>query len=253
MTSRTLRRLLALLIVTQIGSVYLVYRYWQRANILDAYTRLTYAQQGEDLVIGNVFDYLGLRVDSYLDVGAWDPVKDSNTYLFYRQGARGVLVEPNPYYVERLRADRPEDTVLAVGVGIDGQREAPYFVVDDGNTGWNTFSEVQAAEIRATGKTVREIRLPLVPLNEILVEHFADKNRSLDLLSIDVEGLDLAILRTLDFDRFRPKVICAETKQLTTNGQIEELIEFVRSKGYELRGATFVNSIFVDRALLDRR
>lgn len=252
MRSRILAWLVAVLLVAQAASGYLIHRTWQRANLREAYTRLTYAQHAEDLVIATVFEYLGSRVETYLDVGAWDPVHDSNTYLFYRAGARGVLVEANPDYAQRLRDARPGDTVLAVGMGGDERREAPYFVVEDGSSGWNTFSAGQAAQIRATGKSVRETRLPMVPVNEVLEEHFGRTQRPLDLLSIDVEGLDLAILQSWDFERYRPKVICAETKQLTTNGQVEELIELVLSKGYELRAATFVNSIFVDRAWIER-
>src|SRR6185369_13784792 len=69
----------------------------------------SYAQQGEDLVVKNVLAVLGISTPSYLDIGAHHPVKSSNTYLFYRGGGRGVLVEPNPTYVKLLREQRKED------------------------------------------------------------------------------------------------------------------------------------------------
>jgi hypothetical protein len=86
-------------------------------------------------------------------------------------------------------------------------------------------------------------------VNRVIVEHLA--GRAPDLLSIDTEGLDLAILRALDFARFRPRVVCAETSEV--DGSVDqELIDLMRAKGYDVRGGTFVNTIFVDGAITKR-
>ena len=63
-----------------------------------AHANFSYSQQGEDLIILDIFRHLRLKRPSYLDIGAWEPVKSNNTYLFYRLGSRGVLVEPNPVF-----------------------------------------------------------------------------------------------------------------------------------------------------------
>ena len=60
------------------------------------------AQQGEDLVVRSLCEHLELALRTYLDIGANDPVIGSNTYLPYLDGARGVLVEPNPLHCRRL-------------------------------------------------------------------------------------------------------------------------------------------------------
>jgi hypothetical protein len=58
--------------------------------------------------------------------------------------------------------------------------------------------------------------------------------------------MDLDILKTLDFERFRPDVICVETAKLPSNAVDVEILRFLESKRYSARGATFINTIFVD-------
>ena len=77
----------------------------------------------------------------------------------------------------------------------------------------NTFSKEEADHVvRKTAgnvKILEVVKMPLVNINEVLDKHF--KGGAPDFLSIDVEGLDLSILKTLDYKRHRPKVICVET------------------------------------------
>jgi len=206
-----------------------------------------YSQHAEDIVVRTIFAFLQRPLRTYLDIGAWDPVIDNNTYLFYTAGARGVLIEPNPHYVEKIRGKRPGDTVLAVGVGFDGSKSADYYMIGDGKTGLNTFSEEQA---KSHGDYTK-VEMPLITMGEVLDSHFGKQNRNLDFLSIDVEGLDLIILKTMDFDKYRPIVICVETLKVNSRQTIPEIERFLESKGYVVRGATFVNTIFVDSKLLN--
>ena len=211
-------------------------------------TNLSFAQNGEDRVVASLFEYLEIDKPSYLDIGAYEPIVGSNTYLFYRRGARGVLVEPNVDCVPRLRSKRPDDTVLNIGVGLTADRSADFYRLTLPQR--NTFDKTEAEQVvrDSGGKvTIREVvKMPLVPVNEVLAEHFP--GRAPDFLSIDVEGLDYPILKTYDFAKYRPKVICSE---LRSNGRTnEEAVAFLRDKGYNVQGMTFPNVIFVDRAIM---
>jgi len=208
--------------------------------------RLSYAQQGEDLVLHAVFERLGIARPRYLDIGAFHPTVSSNTFWFYVRGSRGVLVEPNPTMAELLRKARPHDVVLAVGVSVDDRTEADYYVLRD-RPQLNTFSREQADRYVAEagpGTIEKVVKMPLRAVNDILAEHFADAPP--DLVSVDVEGLDLPLLQTLDFSRFRPAVLCVETLVYGTSEQRDPTIELLRGHGYEVRAGTFVNTIFVD-------
>jgi len=190
-------------------------------------------------------DVLRVSQPSYVDIGAADPVRGSNTYLLYCTGGRGVLVEPNPAYVEKLKQRRPEDVVVAAGVGIGAAREADYYVIRD-HPPLNTFSPEVVADLRVElgGDPVeRVVKMPLVPVNEVIATHLG---KPPDLLSVDVEGLDLPILRTLDFARWRPGAIIAETIRPGSPGVNRELVAFVVSRRYVVRGGSPVNTIFVD-------
>jgi FkbM family methyltransferase len=211
----------------------------------------SFAQSGEDLVANYMLKILGIARPSYLDIGAYKPIEQSNTYLFYLQGGRGVLVEPNVALCEQLTEVRPEDKVLNVGIGISTQKEADYYVLNE--AALNTFDRDDADQaVQRSNGTVRlerVIRMPLVNINEVLAQHFASTP---DFLSIDTEGLDLPILQTLDFERHRPIVICAETQTVGTPINNPAIADLVTSKGYEVRGQTFVNTLFVDKLKLQR-
>jgi len=209
----------------------------------------SFAQSGEDLIVVFIFRYLKIRSITYLDVGAYDPIRMSNTYLLYKLGFRGVLVEPNVTMCERLRAVRPEDRTLAAGIGVTAVREADYYVMTEPS--WNTFSKEEAEhQAKATGGTIsiREVvKMPLLNINDVMHEHCKGAPA---FLSVDAEGLHLAILKTIDFSRFRPKVICAETLVSGTNRMMFEIPAFLETQGYVVRGETFPNTIFVDSRLL---
>lgn len=210
----------------------------------------SYAQQGEDLVVGSIL--ADLRIDNkarFLDIGAHHPIRSNNTYLFYTVGYRGVLVEPNPYYVDLIKKHRPEDTVLPVGIGIDDQTEADYYVIR-GDGQLNTFSKAQADahERENKGAIERVEKRQLVRLDKVLEKHFSAGAPA--FVSMDVEGLDLAILKTLDFDRWRPAVFCIETATVT--GDIDAgIAALLQEKGYVIRGGSAVNTVFVDKKRLE--
>jgi FkbM family methyltransferase len=210
----------------------------------------SYAQQGEDLVISNLFSLLNITAKpTYLDVGAFDPIVHSNTYLMYRAGGHGVLVEPNPAKVAHLREVRPRDVTLNIGVGLAaGSSTADYYVIGGPSQGlFNTFSKEDAELVQRNSNGLHHIdqvmKLPLENINSIMQQHLGGAP---NFLSIDTEGMDLDILKTLDFQRYRPDVICVETLEVGSDHVEVEILRFLESKGYSARGATFVNTIFVD-------
>jgi hypothetical protein len=82
----------------------------------------------------------------------------------------------------------------------------------------------------------------------VLNEHFPGGGP--DLLSIDIESLDLAVLKTIDFSTHRPKVICTETVVPLDIAMEPETTSFLASLGYAPRGMTFPNTIYLDMRLL---
>jgi hypothetical protein len=159
-----------------------------------------------------------------------------------------VLVEPNVALTSKLQRKRPGDTVLVAGIGIDETPEADYFVLSDDEL--NTFDKDQADRLtrETSTKLLKVVKMPLVNINRVIADQFG--GAAPDLISIDIEGLDYAVLKTLDYTRFRPKIICAETLITATMKHNPETLALLAEKGYELRGMTHPNTLFVDKRAL---
>jgi FkbM family methyltransferase len=206
----------------------------------------SYAQCGEDLMLSFAFAALGITDPSYLDIGANDPVRLSNTYLFYRQGCSGVCVEPNPFLAEAIRKRRPRDTVLNVGIGIESHRKQPLYVMS--NSGFSTFLADFAREVQSYGHNEVEqvLSIPIMDINTVIEQHFVSCPH---LVSIDTEGLDLSIVGSFDFQRFRPLAFCVETltySEQNSERKLHEIIELMTAQGYMVYADTYINTVFIE-------
>jgi hypothetical protein len=212
--------------------------------------RISYSQAGEDMVAHYFFAHLKLKEITYLDIGAYEPIQINNTYHFYQVGGRGVLVEPNVGLTPKLRSVRPRDTVLEAGIGIGKPSVADFYVMS--SPSWSTFDKAEAEhQTRVSGGavTIREVRkIPLLNVNDVMAEHFGGKAPS--FVSIDAEGWHFAILKSIDFKRFRPAAVCVETLVSGEARTLPEIPAFMTRQGYVARGGSFVNTIFVDTRLL---
>jgi FkbM family methyltransferase len=206
----------------------------------------SFSQAGEDVIVHYLFHQLKIAQPYYLDIGVNFPVAGNNTYFFYNRGCKGVCIEPDPSLYELIKKSRPKDIIINAGIGFDDSKNAEFYIFPHPYTGWNTFSKEEAeSRQQQTGVHVKEIKtLPLKSINEVIAANF---NPHPNFISIDVEGLDLAILQTLDFEKFKPEVICAETITFSMDNKEEkrnDIIEFLKSKGYFVFADTHINTIF---------
>ncbi len=214
----------------------------KEAELRDAHS--SFAQNGEDLILRQALqDTCKVAKPDYMDIGAWDPIQGSNTYFFYREGSRGVLVEPNPGFCDKLEQVRTGDTVVRAGIRGQGYpAESDYYMFGDSQL--NTFDK-EVAKQRGGGNAVK---MPLLDVNKVMADHF---HAPPALLSIDAEGMDLPILKTLDFVAWRPKVIIAEAWSGKNGLNFDaDIMSFLAAKGFTFRGGTMVNAVFIDRKLL---
>lgn len=211
--------------------------------------RVSYSQCGEDMIARFVFDALKIARPSYLDIGAHHPTYLNNTYAFYEAGSSGVNIEPDPDLFARFPEERPRDTNLNIGIG-EAAAELTFHVMSARTL--NTFSaeEARAATEKGRATIERTLQLPVRPVGEVLGEHFAQA--APDFLSLDVEGLDLAILKAWDFSRWRPRLACVETIVYAGGrggGQRDDIAAHLQDCGYFAYAHTHVNTLFVDRAV----
>ncbi|MCF7821484.1 MAG: FkbM family methyltransferase, partial [Mariprofundaceae bacterium] len=132
--------------------------------------------------------------------------------------------------------------------------ELPFYIMSAPTL--NTFSEADARAAEAQGRVRIKQVLPVKvrPINSVLEEALPDS--PLDFLSIDVEGLDFAILSSMDFSRWHPKVICAETitySEQNRGKKLPEIASLLHDAGYRPYADTHINTIFVDRHIIEAR
>jgi FkbM family methyltransferase len=226
---------------------------FQMTQFTESHSYPSYSQAGEDRVIFYLFERMG-KVEGlrYADIGAAVPAGHNNTYLFYALGGSGVLAEADPVYLPAYTSVRPKDLVEQVAVVPNRMRDkgtVTFYRMND--RGWSTVLVDRVATARSLGKCgdkLESFEVPCVTINELLEKHFSDGN--LDLLSIDIEGVDLEVLSELDFSRFIPKVIVVENScNPLSVGNLSNNIT-TNIKDYQLFASTYINSIFVNESCL---
>jgi FkbM family methyltransferase len=207
----------------------------------------SYSQSGEDIIMLRLLNKLKICKASYLDIGASDPIKLNNTYLLYKSGCSGVLVEPNPVLADRIKRKRKRDNVIQAGVGISSSQKADFYVMS--NPFLSTFDKKIASKQAEQDNVSIDniIQIPLFEINDIIRKNF---DNCPDVISLDIEGLDLEVLKSFAFEAYKPAVFCLETL-VCCDGDEEskrtELIDLVCSHGYLAFADTYINTIFVDK------
>lgn len=168
-------------------------------------TMISYAQNGEDVVLGRLFK--NQLFGRYIDIGAADPVIDSVTKHFYDLGWRGVNVEPDPRFAARLEDARPGDVNLRVAVSARAGKAALH-VATDSHQGLSTLDSDDADRILGTHQTIIEVATITL---EMLFEQCADG--PVDFLKVDVEGHEREVLAGANWELYRPRVLVIEATE----------------------------------------
>lgn len=163
---------------------------------------ISYAQNAEDVVLDRVFS--GQQHGFYIDVGAWDPEKDSVTKHFYLSGWRGINIEPTNEYHARLVMARPEDINIKVAVGLQRQKAKFIEYTDSGLSTLKEIHDRESIERRNLDLSTKEIEIDVVPLSEITAQHAPHE---VDFLKINVEGAERSVIESAEWRAFRPRAI----------------------------------------------
>jgi FkbM family methyltransferase len=215
------------------------------SSVDDKYKKISFSQCGEDLIVKFIFDCLGIKNPSYIDIGAHHPYYISNSALFYKNGCRGINIEPDPTLFKGFSKYRKEDNNLNIGIS-DSNGELDFYIISSPTL--NTFSKEEALKYNHEGNyTIKEIvKIEVKTLKDVLDE--CSNGVFPQYLSVDAEGVDEIIIKDIDFENNYPIVICIETISFSTSGngiKNTELINFIIDKGYMLYADTHINSIFV--------
>ena len=220
---------------------------WYRSKLQrlrDSYSTPSFSQCGEDIIVDYLFRLRGIEQPSYIDIGAYHPFVLSNTARFHERGCRGVNVDPNPNAICLFKKHRKEDINLNVGIS-DRGGESDFFLMEDRTL--STFSPSERDHLENHGQRRAGVeKMQLMTLPEVIDRYCGGIFP--DFMSLDVEGMELPILRSIDFEKCFPKVICVEISEYSPVGagmRRTELVDFLLSRDYYEYAHANLNAIMV--------
>jgi FkbM family methyltransferase len=208
----------------------------------EKWARMSYAQEGEDLVLDRLLE--GVQNGFYVDVGSHHPFRFSNTYLFYCRGWKGICIDPLPGTVQLFARWRPKDIAIELGVSETGS-QLRYYMFNE--PAMNTFDPVIAKERDGLSqyKIIDEKQVETKPLSTIL-DQYMDSEQHIDILTVDVEGLDLQVLRSNDWSKYRPKYVVAECLETDFMKLLNDpLVAYLKTQEYRAYAKTGHSVIFI--------
>jgi FkbM family methyltransferase len=200
-----------------------------------------YSSEGEDLILKRIFD--GKTNGVYIDVGAHHPFRVSNTYLFYKKNWTGINIDPMPGSQAMFNKYRPLDINLEMGVSATKQH-LTYYIFNE--PALNTFSTDKVEEYTQDPqyRIIKEQKIETWPLADIL-DRYLPAGTNIDFLTIDAEGLDMEVLRSNNWQKYRPTYILVEsTPFLLAHMHNTEIGQYMQEAGYAIFAKTYYTYIF---------
>ena len=205
----------------------------------------SYSQCGEDLLLQSFlgdkwsWHYKGF----WVDIGAFHPSIYSNTKAFSLNGWRGINVDASSDAIAEFNKHRKRDINVNVGIGLE-QGVLDYYRMS--SSPMNTFSKEFAEKVARDGvKLVEVVKVPVITMRELL-DKYLPPGQHIDFVSIDCEGLDLSILQSNDWARYRPDYILIEIHTGGKNWEIPNcpITKYLNEQGYEFVGQGCVTTLY---------
>lgn len=193
----------------------------------------SYSQHGEDVIVWDFLRNYDLSGSMYVDVGANHPSDISNSYLLYKKGLQGIIVEPNQELIGLFRRFRPKDIALAIGCSNENT-VLPFHISK--TPVLSSFAESRDLQVYKT------LFLPVMKLDDA-IRHL--KFDFINFLSIDVEGLNYEVLEGAAHVIGQSLMICLE---YDTDEDRRRFSAFL-GDGFELYREIGCNQLFVNKRL----
>lgn len=216
-------------------------------STIPAWLGETYSQCYEDIIIDGILraqerkqkrEFRGI---TYVEVGANHPVCSSSTYLWQKsRGINGILVEANPKLIDELKRFRPNDRIINAAVFDKDVDKIDFYISPENEI--SSLDEKFVSGWKNLG-VQEKISVPVIRINKLLIMAAVAE---VVILTIDVEGMDLRLLRDIDFSKNRPLIIEIEPSDSYAPGTSDTMVDFMTGNGYDLASLTDVNLIFRD-------
>ena len=208
----------------------------------------SYAMDGEDLAIDKYIEKK--EKGFYVDIGAHHPIHRNNTQLLFNKGWEGINIDVNQFSIDLFNFLRPGDLNLLTAIS-DQEGEITYYYQ-------KKFSQLNTTDKNIAHEhfngNFNERLVKCQSIHNILINS-KYKEVKIDFLNIDVEGAEMKVLRTLNFEIYDPKLICIEILGYRDLDSMEreirikddEIYRYLIGKNYKKvwSGSSYCSHLFV--------
>jgi len=202
----------------------------------------SYSQYGEDDIIDKLLGYKSKGI--YIDIGANRPKMMNNTYMFYKKGWRGINIEPQTNLYKRFLKYRSDDINLNLGIGNSKEKNLEFYIFKEDEL--STFSNDAYKHYIKKGHEFDRVELvEIKSLSDVINEHI-NEIKEIDFMSIDVEGLEIDVLDSYDW-QIKPKMIVLESNGQNDSGDnvVNLHLKYLEKYDYYLAYFNGLNSFFM--------
>ena len=197
--------------------------------------RKSYGFEYEDVAINKYLK--NIKKGFYVDIGAFNPIRGSNTYLLFKKGWSGINIDADENSIKIFNILRRKDYNFNYAISCSKKREL------------KLFYEKNSSGIKTTVAKFRDLTLKNFKIKQVKVSTFDNLikkttfyKRRIDFLNIDCEGSDLDVLKLVDIKIYRPRIICIEINVLLKKSiRKTNLYKYLIKHNYELK-KSFINS-----------
>lgn len=211
----------------------------------------SYSSYGEDAMFGGILKRLSwimqenlFEQKTYIDIGSFHPVKESNTYFLYKNSWYGTLVDPNNYFNSLVHEIRPHDILYNCAIDTESGSKDFYMFgnMDSSNTLSSEFAERKKNSQDTSVGWMAHV--PTKTINEIISIHLDYFHKTPFLMNIDIEGMDHAVIQTYDHDVKIPFIMIEDDSMEMFNDS--PIRRTMKEKGYVPIATTFLTTIYMD-------
>ncbi len=219
---------------------YLYYNIYIRN--LKFFFKNTLSQDKEDLFIKNFFKKKNKGI--YLDIGCFNPLLWNNTYLLYKKGWGGINVDIQKINIDLFNIARPGDINICCALYDRKKFLDLYNLKGENNSAVMTIDKSHAEKMKFLfKKKIIKKKIETFTFSEIIKKHNI-KFRNIDFLNIDTEGSDFNVLKSINIQKYKPKLICIEISQFTKQRDKKKILNHLKLNDYKFIYKTSVSSLF---------
>ncbi|MEH1847235.1 MAG: FkbM family methyltransferase [Nostoc sp.] len=201
-----------------------------RANLYPSFY-LSHSQFGEDMVVRFLTN--DIKKGFYIDIGAHHPVYYSNTHHFYCKGWQGINIDGAPGTINIFNIFRPRDVNLEILLHPEKKEVVEFYIFD--KSAHNTSDKNMAEKALSLGVKLIEKKIMKTSTLEEVLDLYLPKGTEIDFMSIDIEGMDEAILLSNNWELYKPKILIFEKHDVSLK-EVEnlQLVKYLGNYGYKI-------------------